>query len=144
MAKLVIPENLKYQAKLKFADKGGKNLRNKEEIIDLCHDIKEVLNIERQKDRFCNHHHSTSNRISTEERERRDSAPCRKHNGAHKWKDCLDNWHNKSTTANDNPNASNSTSSKTRGGKGEVHITEKVNHSDSPMVTFDEVEAILL
>ena len=140
MAKLVIPENLKYQAKLKFVNKGGKNLRDEEEIIDLCRDIKEVLNIERQKDRFYNHHHSTSNQISAEERERCDSAPCQKHNGVHKWKDCPDNWHNKSTTANDNPSASNSTS-RTRGGKGEVHITEKVIHSDSPMVTFDEVEA---
>ncbi len=56
MAKLVIPENLKYPAKLKFVNKGGKNLRNEEEIINLCRDIKEVLNIECQKHRFCNHH----------------------------------------------------------------------------------------
>jgi hypothetical protein len=35
MAKLVIPENLKYQAKLKFVNKGGKNLCDEEEIINL-------------------------------------------------------------------------------------------------------------
>ena len=48
MAKLVIPENLKNQAKLKFVDKGGKNRCNNEEIIDLCCDIKEVRMPERK------------------------------------------------------------------------------------------------
>lgn len=91
MAKLVIPKNLKYQAKRKFIDKGSKNLCNEEEIIDLCHDIKEVLNMECQKERFCNHHSSGSNQLSPEEREKRDSAPCQKHNGAHKWKECPEN-----------------------------------------------------
>jgi hypothetical protein len=82
MVKLIIPENLKYQAKHKCVDKGGKNLRNKEEIIDLCCDIKEVLNIEysqRQKERMHNGNGlggSTQNKRFPEEREKRDAAPC--------------------------------------------------------------------
>jgi hypothetical protein len=67
MAKLIIPENLKPQAKLKHINKGGKNLRNKEEIIDLCRDIKEVLDIEhgqRQK----GSRGSSQTQPSTEER----------------------------------------------------------------------------
>ena len=43
MSKLIIPKNLKYQAKVKHVDKGGKNLCNEEGIIDLCQDIKEVF-----------------------------------------------------------------------------------------------------
>jgi hypothetical protein len=46
MEKLIIPKNLKPQAKLKYIDKGGNNLHDEEEIIDLCCDIKEVLDIE--------------------------------------------------------------------------------------------------
>ncbi len=137
MAKLVIPENLKYPAKLKFVDKGRKNLCDEEEIINLCCNIKEVLNIKCQKDRFCNHHGSTSNQVSPEERERRDSAPCRKYNGAHKWKDCPDNWHNKNATSNDIPTASNSTPNRNRSSKGEVHSTEiETTHPHSPMVAL--------
>ena len=45
-AKLIIPENLKPPAKLKCSDKGRKNLCDGEEIIDLCRNIKEVLDIE--------------------------------------------------------------------------------------------------
>ena len=113
MAKLIIPENLKYQAKLKFVDKGGKNLRDEEEIIDLCRDIKEVLSIERQKDRCYNHHNSGSHQLSAEEKEKHDSAPCRKHDGAHKWKECPDNWHNKNRVgSNHTPAASNSSSTR--------------------------------
>jgi hypothetical protein len=66
---LLTPKILKYQAKLKFVDKGGKNLCNEEEIIDLCHNIKEVLSIECQKERSCNHYSSSSKQLSPKDRE---------------------------------------------------------------------------
>jgi hypothetical protein len=101
MAKHIIPQNLKYQAKIKYIDKDGKNLHHEEGIIDLCRSIKEVLDNEynyHQKEKSCNGkgpRGSTQNNLSAEEREKCDSAKCQKHDGAHKWKDCLEIWHNK-------------------------------------------------
>jgi hypothetical protein len=80
MAKLIIPENLKYQAKLKYVDKCGKNLRHEEEIIDLCRDIKELLDIEynqHQRERMRNGNStggSTQSQLPPEAREKRDAS----------------------------------------------------------------------
>ena len=46
MARKIILQNLKPQAKLKYIKKGGKELHEEEEIYDLCHLISEVLDIE--------------------------------------------------------------------------------------------------
>ena len=45
MARKIIPQMLKPQARLKYADKGGKLLREQEDILKLCRTISDVLSI---------------------------------------------------------------------------------------------------
>ena len=46
MARKIIPKNLKPSAKLKYIDKGGKELRDKQDILDMMETITEVLEVE--------------------------------------------------------------------------------------------------
>ena len=51
------------------------------------------------RDRNCNGYsvgNSSQNQKSGENKEKKDNAPCRKHDVVHKWKDYPDNWQNKS------------------------------------------------
>jgi hypothetical protein len=144
MAKLIIPENLKPQAKLQYIDKGGKNLRDEEEIINLCRDIKEAQDIEYGQCQKGSRGSSQTQPL-TEEREKHDSAPCRKHDGAHQWKDCPENWHNKNcrTTSNDTPAASSSSSTQSKSSKGEVKCTESNTspQNSTPVVRFNDIDS---
>ena len=46
MARKIIPRNLKPLARLKYLNKGGNELQEKEDIIKLCSKISDILNIE--------------------------------------------------------------------------------------------------
>jgi hypothetical protein len=100
MAKRIIPKNLKTAANPKYYDKCGDNLRDKEEIIELCCRISTMLKREANAsfDNRENHENRNNSRPrgdkanSNHVTENRDAAPCRKHDGAHQWKDCPDNW----------------------------------------------------
>ena len=46
MARKVVPQTLKPQARLKYVDKGGKQLHEQEDIFELCQTILDVLSIE--------------------------------------------------------------------------------------------------
>ena len=46
MVRKIIPQTLKPQARLKYVDKGGKQLREQEDIFELCRTISDVLSIE--------------------------------------------------------------------------------------------------
>ena len=46
MARKIIPKNLKPSAKLKYIDKGGKELQDKQDILDMMETITEVLEVE--------------------------------------------------------------------------------------------------
>jgi hypothetical protein len=153
MAQRVIPNTLKNAASLRFYDKGGEDLRNADEIIELCRKITTFLKRE---------HNVSSNRTSSGGRHDRtsssgrnggnsnsnasgNSAPCRKHDGAHLWKDCPDNWRNPnrnnttSGTSSSNSNSSSQNSSSRKGTRGEVKSTENQRTSEnSPMVRFDD------
>ena len=146
MAKRIIPKNLKTSANLKYYDKCGDNLRDKEDIIELCRRISTMLKREADANRD-NREHRNSNRSrsnntnSNDAREGRDAAPCRKHDGAHLWKDCPDNWKNKNRN---NDSARNSASSpsppsqnSSRKNRGEVKSTESRSTNESPMIRFD-------
>jgi hypothetical protein len=67
-----------------------------------------------------------------------------KHDGAHTWKDCPENWCNKNRAIfNDTPTTSNSASTQNRSNRGKVKSTEYVtsHQNNSPMVKFDNVES---
>jgi hypothetical protein len=107
MARKIIPQTLKPQARLKYVDKGGKLLREQEDIFELCRTISDVLSIEYEVQQQNNRPrsgnaggNSSRNQGSTEDRKRKDNLPCRKHDGAHKWKDFPNNWRNKNNASN--------------------------------------------
>jgi hypothetical protein len=110
MAQRIIPNTLKTAASLRFYDKGGEDLRDSKEIIELCRKITTFLKREANANR-----ENTDNRNSRGSRSNRptsnngngngNSAPCRKHEGAHLWKDCPENWQNKNR-GNDNAGTS--------------------------------------
>jgi hypothetical protein len=76
------------------------------------------------------------------EREKHNSALCCKHDGAHQWKDCPENWHNKNhrTTSNDTPAAysSSSTQSKCKVKRTELKTSQQ---NSPPIVRFDDIES---
>ena len=45
MARKIIPKNLKPLARLKYLNKGGDELRDKEDIIELCSKISNILDV---------------------------------------------------------------------------------------------------
>ena len=51
MARKIVPRNLKLLARLKDLDKGGDELRDKEDIIELCSKISNILNVEQDIER---------------------------------------------------------------------------------------------
>eukprot|EP00956_Cyclotella_meneghiniana_P007809 scaffold10416_cov51-Cyclotella_meneghiniana.AAC.1 len=117
MIRKILPKNLKPKARLRYLDKGGKDKSSADEAIDLCLDIEKYLELEmeyendrkqREKnDSNRNYNDSQSDQSddesdqSDEESEYEDEQtlknPCRKHNGAHEWDDCPENWKNQST-----------------------------------------------
>lgn len=160
MARKIIPRNLKTSARLKYLDKAGDELRDKEDIIALCARISYVLSAEveaerkrKQDERSRNNSGDNQNQngntnLSDEEKEKRDSAPCRKHNGAHQWKDCPENWHNKNrhTHSSTTPTTSTTSSARTlKSDKGEVKSTESEaaqSHEGTPIIRFqDNIES---
>jgi len=100
MARRIIPNTLKTAASLQFYGKGGEDLHDSKEIIELCRKITTFL--KREANANCE---NTNNRGSRGNRNDRptanngngssNSAPYRKHEGAHLWKDCPENWRNK-------------------------------------------------
>jgi hypothetical protein len=75
-------------------------------------------------------------------KDKQDNAPCRKHDGKHKWKDYPDNWSNKdknsSTQGNSTPR-----NPKSRSNRGEVTTMESRNNSSNSRsggVRFEEVD----
>ena len=151
MVRKIIPQNLKPAAKLKYLDKGGAKLREKDEVIELAREISEILDAEyeveqarKQKQNNRNtHNHYGSQGDSQPAKEKRDTAPCRKHDGKHKWKDCPDNWSNKdrNSAAQETPTPHNN--NKSRSNRGEVTTTESGNSSSrscSRGVRFEEVD----
>jgi hypothetical protein len=93
MARQVIPNSLKHTAGLHFYDKGGEDLCDADEIIELCRKITASF---KQEHNVSNNHSSnggrnnrtSSNSGNSNSNTSRGSAPCRKHDGAHLWKDC--------------------------------------------------------
>jgi hypothetical protein len=159
-ARRVIPNTLKNAASLRFYDKGGEDLRDANEIIKLCRKITTFLKRE---------HNVSSNRTGSGGQNNRtnskggnsgnnssnnsnsSSAPCKKHDGAHLWKDCPDNWRNpnrnnanagtssQASNSNSNANSTSQNSSSRKGPRGEVKSTENQRTTDSsPMVRFDD------
>lgn len=144
MARKIIPKNLKANARLKYLDKGIDDLRDRDEILKECARITDVLDaeaeIEREKknkqrnERGDGGNHKNDNEKSNPgNEEKKQSQPCRKHDGAHLWKDCPDNWHNK----NKDKDAEKQTHSN-RNKRGEVKSTESGNSNKTPLVRFAE------
>lgn len=128
-----IPQNLKPQASLKCIKKAGKDLCKEEEIYELCQLILEVIGIEYkisqwQMDRNRNRNgniagNSLQNQNSSKNKEKKDNAMCCIHDSTHKWKNCLDNWRNKSNP-NDRDKPSSDTTQRTIRQRGHVNSTE--------------------
>ena len=104
MARKVVLRTLKPSARLKYINMGGPKLHNKTDIIELVSEISEILDaeqeVEQERRQKGNHNDGNHNRGGNQanaqsNKDKRDNAPCRKHEGKHKWKDCPDNWSNK-------------------------------------------------
>jgi hypothetical protein len=148
MVRKGIPQTLKPQAQLKFVQKGGKELHDEEEIYELCRRILDVLNVEYEMQQRQNgksrgrggSNNSSRNHSNSDDREKKDYAPCHKHDGTHKWKDCPNNWCNRNGTPSYNaPASSNYNSNSSARARGQVNSTERNSHNpkDTPVVRFD-------
>ena len=129
-ARRIIPKNLKSKAKLKYHDKGGTHKDSKQGILDVVEEVTEYLDVEieeeretrdEQKSRGRNHKDKTNptgrqsdDEASEEEETSEFRNPCRKHNGAHDWKDCPENKFNKNRdTQKEEVNATETAAKKT-------------------------------
>lgn len=80
---------------------------------------------QKQKDKSQSNNENQNNLLD-KEKEKWDSTPCRKHDGAHQWKDCPENWHNKNyhANANDTSDTPNASSFWSKSNKGKVKSME--------------------
>ena len=110
MARRVIPNTLKTATNLRCYDRGSEELRDSDNIINICHNITTFL--KREADANCDNQDNRNsmrlrnNSTSNSNRESRDVAPCSKYDGEHQWKDCPDNWWNMKCS-NNNAKSSN-------------------------------------
>lgn len=146
MARKIIPKNLKANARLKYLDKGIDDLRDRDDILKECARITDVLDaeaeIEREKkskqsngngNRNGNGNQNNERSTAGEQDGKKQSQPCRKHDGKHLWKDCPDNWHNKTKSGDADKKGQANRSTK----RGEVKSTESGNNK-TPLVRFEE------
>jgi hypothetical protein len=125
------------------------NLRDSEEIIELRQKITTFLKREANANR--DNTDSRGKRVNRNDRSgssnangNSNSTPCRKHEGAHLWKGCPENWRNKnsgndnSKNSNQAANANSQSPNTRKGTQGEVKSTENQRSTNgSPMVRFD-------
>ncbi len=85
MARKSTPQILKQQACLKYINKGGKELHNKEKIYKLCQFNSEVLDVKYktkcQNGKLGNN--SSCNHSNPEACKKKNNVPCPQHDGAH-------------------------------------------------------------
>ena len=81
MERKVIPQTLKPQARLKYVDKGGNQLREQEDIFELCRTISDELSIKYEIQQHNNKSqnsnaggNSTRNQRSSEDRKKKDTS----------------------------------------------------------------------
>jgi hypothetical protein len=132
-------------------DKASNELHDKDDIIALFQRISYIIyaEVEDEKlrnDKRNNQNHSRKNQLSNKEKEKQDSAPRRKHDGAHQWKDCPENWHNKNrcNTSYGILTASNTLSTQNKSSKGKVRSTENEESQSkdhTPIVRFEDIES---
>ena len=150
--KMGLPKNLKAKARLRYIDKGGKELDTADEAIELCLDIKEYLNEEiayenekrsrEQKNRGNgnsgnarnNDTDRSSDKPSSDSSGEKKSNPCRRHDGKHDWNDCPDNWKNQNKGSTDKPKKSSD--------KKEVTSTEDDSCANSNFMVQSDDESV--
>ena len=140
MARTIIPKNLKSKAKLKYHDKGGTHKTSRQDILDVVEEVTEYLDVEIEEERENRreqkvHGRNPKDKTNPRDRQSDDKAseeeetnefrnPCRKHNGAHDWKDCPDNKFNKNRESQ----------------KEEVNATETQPKKTTFVIFSEEVE----
>jgi hypothetical protein len=147
MARRVIPKNLKTAASLKFYDKGGDELRDRNDILELCRRITTLLRRESDANNQPNNRNGGRDRTNqgatnnANNRERKNAAPCRKHNGAHTWGECPNNWRNQNSSGNGGqapPRTTSSSSAPSSKKRGEVKSTESQSSTNEAAIVHFE------
>ena len=121
MARKIVPAFLSNKAKVLYVDRGGEDARTKEDVLKIVLQVQKSVKVrhsvwderdrgnndrdrgDRNRDRGHREHNNRNNRDKRGDDNRSGgtpsdsgggkttSQPCRKHDGAHLWKDCLDN-----------------------------------------------------
>ena len=93
----IIPGTLKPLARVEYIKKGGKNLRDEDEILEILEEVMEGIEAElevkhsakRRKD--YDNNHGNGKQKSNNNDGKKEGNWCRLHDGKHLWKNCPDN-----------------------------------------------------
>ena len=91
----IIPTTLKPTARVEYIKKGGKNLREQDEILDMLEEVTEGIEAELelknlQKQR-CSHNQNGDSKRTPQNNDDKDGNWCRIQNKKHLWKNCPNN-----------------------------------------------------
>jgi hypothetical protein len=143
----VITVSLLPKAYEKYCGDGGDDLDNKDEILDLLSIIDTKLALKEEVailERKANLKPDNSNRKSDKNKGGQSESkskpnPCKKHDGAHDWKNCPDNPYNKNKIKGESNGTKGESEGKTKA-KRELHSTQSANESTkkTPVVRINE------